>query len=76
MADLESTYPEIFALARRYRAAGATVRLLCIHDAEGNLVAGKLPPDMPEPGPILPLREADTTPKPRQRYNPRRRPCD
>jgi len=55
MADLEATYPEIFALARRWRGAGATVRLLCIHNADGNLVAGKLPPDMPSPGPIPPI---------------------
>lgn len=68
MADIESTYPEIFAIARRWRAAGGTVRLLCIYDAAGKIVAGNnLPADMREPGPIPPVRcDVASHPAPRR----------
>lgn len=54
--DLETQYPELFEAARFLReravAAGgspANVRLRCIVDADGNVIAGKLPPpDPPE----------------------------
>lgn len=53
-AELETAYPELFEAARFLReravAAGgsaADVRLRCITDADGNVVAGKAPPPDP-----------------------------
>ncbi len=52
--DLETRYPELFEAARFLReravAAGGSpsdVRLRCITDADGNVIAGKLPPPDP-----------------------------
>ena len=52
--DLETRFPELFEAARFLRdravAAGGKptdVRLRCITDADGNVIAGKLPPPDP-----------------------------
>lgn len=53
-AELEAAYPELFEAARFLReravAAGgspAEVRLRCIVDADGEVIAGKVPPPDP-----------------------------
>lgn len=73
-AELEALAPEVFEIARQLRAqAGGdprAVRILCIHDAEGNLLAGRLPEGMDPPGPLPPPPQAE--PERPQRYRGRR----
>lgn len=45
--DLRALHPELFAIAEEVRARGGQVRIRCIRDEQGNVLAGKLPPPDP-----------------------------
>lgn len=68
--ELEAAHPELFAIARQMREQGGQVRIRCIHDADGNLIAGKRPEDMAPPGPVPDYAEP---PPPAQPYRGRAR---
>lgn len=61
MKELEDKYPELFAFARmlRDRYGADAVRLRCIRDEYGHVIAGKAPP--PDPPHVV---EIDAIPPP------------
>jgi hypothetical protein len=77
--EMRALHPELFAIAEELRARGGDVRIRCIRDEQGNVLAGKMPP--PDPphwaqivlkGNYKPPAEPEEPPKP-QPYRGRRR---
>lgn len=45
--EMRALHPELFEIAEQIRARGGDVRIRCIRDEKGNVLAGKMPPEDP-----------------------------
>lgn len=46
-SSIREQHPEIAAIVDEIRAAGGTVTAAAVYDHDGNLLAGRIPPDPP-----------------------------